>query len=198
MKISFKHLSMAFIFFMVICSSAAMANQFDVDPDHSEIRFKVQHIYSTVSGRFTDFDGNIFFNPDALDTAKFDFSVKVKSVDTHNGKRDTHLRSKDFFDEAAFPVMTFKSLKTTRIENNRYALEGLMTLKDVTKKMVVELIYFPEKPHPFDKNKLVAGFVTAFDIQRLEFHVGNGKFHDLGVVGKDVAVEMSFEALRNK
>jgi polyisoprenoid-binding protein YceI len=183
---------------MLFYSSISIANQWNIDHDHSEIRFKVKHIYATISGQFADFQGKIFFNPDNLDKAKFDFTVKVKTINTNNGKRDNHLRSKDFFNVDKFPVMRFKSSKITRIKDNLYALEGMMTIKDITKKMNLKFKFFEPQQHPFDNKKLVAGFKTFFIIPRLDFHVGSGKFLKMGVVGENVDVEMSMEALRKK
>jgi len=65
----------------------------------------------------------VSISPDNLDQAKFDFTIKVKNVNTNNGKRDNHLRSKDFFDADKFPVMQFKPSKITHIKDNQYALD---------------------------------------------------------------------------
>lgn len=189
--------------FLLLCgifwhASSVNAYQWNVDRDHTEIGFKVKHILTDVSGQFSDFEGTVFFNPDTPDTAEFKFTVKVDSVDTNNGKRDTHLRSKDFFDADQFPVMTFESTKIFHIQDNRYALEGNMTIKDVTRKMNLEFSFFEPVEHPFDKKKVVAGFKTGFVIPRIDFHVGDGKFLNMGVVGKDVVVDISMEALREK
>ncbi len=186
------------IFALCCFASTAYAYKWNIDEDHSEIRFEVKHILTTVSGQFADFKGDIFFNPEDPGKGKFNFVVKVKSVNTHNGKRDSHLRSKDFFNSEKFPEMTFNSSKITHIKDNRYSLEGMMTIKDVTKKMNFEFLFFKPQMHPFNKKKWVAGFKTVFVIPRLDFKVGNGKFLKMGVVGKDVDVEISIEALRKK
>jgi polyisoprenoid-binding protein YceI len=124
--------------------------------------------------------------------------VNVKSVDTNNGKRDNHLRSKDFFNSNKFPVMTFKSTKITHKNDNIYELKGVMTIKNVTKEMNLLFHFFEPKQHPADKKKLVSGFKTDFTFSRFDFKVGNGKFLKMGVVGEDVHVEIVFEALRKK
>ncbi|MBT6340778.1 MAG: YceI family protein [Desulfobacula sp.] len=186
------------IFALCCFASTAYAYKWNIDDDHSEIRFEVRHIHTTVSGQFADFKGDIFFNPDNLDQSKFNFTIKVKSVNTHNGKRDNHLRSKDFFNSEKYPEMAFNSSKITHIKDNRYSLEGMMKIKDVTKNMNFEFLFFDPQLHPFDKKKWVAGFKTVFVIPRLDFKVGNGKFLKMGVVGKDVSVEISIEALRKK
>ncbi len=195
MKIIFKILA---VFALCCFTSTAFAYNWNIDDDHSEIRFEVKHILTTVSGQFSDFKGDIFFNPEDPGKGKFNFTVKVKSVNTHNGKRDNHLRSKDFFSADKYSEMSFKSSKIDHIKDNRYSLEGLMTIKDVTKKMHFEFVFFQPQIHPFDKKKWVAGFKTVFAISRLDFKVGNGKFLKMGVVGEKVAVEISIEALRKK
>lgn len=189
--------SLLFIF-LVLFSGIAVANPWTVDQDHSEMRFKIQHIFSLISGRFSDFKGDVIFNPDDPGKAEFNFTVRTKSVNTFNNKRDNHLRSKDFFDTGKFPVMTFSSTKVRLLKDNLYALDGKMTIKDVTKPLTIEFLYNPPKPHPFDKGSEVAGFSTSFVIDRLDYNVGGGKFFDLGVVGNKVMIEISMEVLRKK
>ncbi len=50
-------------------------------------------------------------------------------------------------------------------------------------------------PSPFNKKQVVAGFDTEFTLDRLAFDVGTGKFYKMGVVGKDVRVMISVEAI---
>lgn len=175
-----------------------MAHEWQIDPAHSEIRFEIKHIYSTVSGRFSDFSGDMFFNPAQLDKSKFDFTVKVDSIDTYIEKRDNHLRSPDFFDAGKYPLMSFKTNRVTYKGGNRYALEGKLTVKDVSKDIVVEFIYWGQKQNPFNKDMIVSGFDSHFSIDRLDFHVGNGKFFKMGVVGKEVSITITLEATRKK
>jgi polyisoprenoid-binding protein YceI len=183
---------------LLLGQTHVMAHEWKVDPNHSSIMFDIKHIYSTVRGHFSDFTGDVFFDPDNLEKSKFDFTVKVDSINTNNGKRDNHLRSSDFFDAGRYPVMTFKTSHVSHATGNKYVLEGKMTIKDVTKDMVLEFIYWGEKEYPSKKNKMVAGFDTRFNINRLDFHVGNGKFFKMGVVGKNVDILISLEAVRNK
>lgn len=95
-----------------------------------------------------DFSGDVYFDPDHPEKSRFDFVIKVNSVDTKAGKRDTHLRSPDFFDTAKYPFMTFKSARVLSAGDNKY--------------------------------------------------IGDGKFHKMGVVGKDVDILFTLELLRDK
>lgn len=182
-------------FLLVLSSATVMASVWQVDKDHAEIRFEVTHILTVVSGHFNKFEGNIDFHPDRPENGKIQFTVSVNSVDTNNGKRDNHLRSKDFFHADKFPEMTFVSDRISKIASGRYLLEGMLTVKDVSKKIKTEFEYLAPKPHPFAKGKKVSGFVTDFTLNRLDYAVGNGKFLKMGVVGRDVHVTIAVEAL---
>lgn len=182
----------------ILGQTQAVAHEWKVDTVHTGILFEIKHIYSTVRGHFSDFTGDVFFDPDNLEKSKFDFSVTVDSIDTDNDKRDNHLRSDDFFGAKKYPVMTFNSSRVSHAVGNKYILEGKMTIKDVTKDIKLEFIYWGQKENPFNKKEMVAGFDSRLKIDRLDYHVGDGKFYDMGVVGKDVDILITLEAIRNK
>jgi len=176
----------------------ATAKEWKLDPAHSNVLFDVRHIYSSVGGRFPDFNGKVYFDPENPEKSSCEFVVKVDSVDTANGKRDNHLRSDDFFAAKTYPEMTFKSGEVKHSAGNRYVLSGEMTIKDISKEMEVEFTYLGQKEHPFKKGQMVAGFETRLKIDRLGFNVGSGKFYKMGVVGKEVNIFISLEMTRGK
>jgi polyisoprenoid-binding protein YceI len=184
--------------YFLAAQPAAMAYEWQLDKGHSGIMFEVKHIYSTIRGNFDDFSGVVIFDPSQPEKSRADFSVKVDSIYTGIAKRDNHLRSDDFFASGTYPEMTFKSTRVTHVEGNRYAFEGQMTVKDVTRDMALQFIYLGQTESPFKKDQMVAGFETRFSIDRLEFNVGKGKFYEMGVVGKDVDVLISLEMTRKK
>ena len=184
--------------FLFAAQAQAAAPKWELDPAHSGIFFSVKHIYSETRGYFEDFEGRVSFSPDDLAGSRFDFTVQVKSINTGNGKRDGHLNSGDFFDSKKYPQMTFKTSAVRHVKDNQYVVEGQMTVKDVTKNISVPFTLLGVSPHPFDKNSEVAGFEARMTIDRLAYHVGGGKFYDLGVVGKEVDVLISLEVTRKK
>jgi polyisoprenoid-binding protein YceI len=190
----------AIFFFVLLISTPvfAKAPQWEVDPAHSAIYFSVNHIYSTTRGYFEDFKGTVLFSPDDLAGSRFDFEVDVKSINTGNSKRDGHLGSADFFDSGKYPKMTFTSTAVKHVKDNQYVVEGRMTVKDVTQTIAVPFTLLGVTAHPFDKKSEVAGFEAQLTIDRLAYHVGGGKFYDMGVVGKDVDVLITMEAIRKK
>ena len=188
---------MAFMLFIGTNSMAA-APQWQIDPPHSHIYFGIHHIYSTINGYFNDFDGMIQFDPDNLKESRFDFKVNVDSIDTNNGQRDEHLQSADFFDADKFPEMTFKSKSISHKSGDQYEVKGVMTIKDVSRDLTIPFTYFGSRQHPLNPKWVVAGFEARMTIDRLSYHVGTGKFYQMGAVGKEVKVLISVEATREE
>lgn len=192
------------IFTVLLCwfvfSGAALAGpeKWEIDKDHTSIYFDVRHTYATVRGLFEDFSGTLVLDPDNPGASSIELTVGVTSINTHIAQRDNHLRSDDFFAADKFPVMTFKSTDVKPVKGNRYIITGNLTIKDVTKKIEVPFTYYGMKENPLKKGRMVAGFEADFVINRLDYHVGNGQFADMGVVGKEVRIVVTIEALNMK
>lgn len=193
------YLGIAALVSLIVCTQApASTTEWKIDQAHSGIYFRINHIYSAVNGFFPDFEGDIKFDPANLKESRFSFNVKVKSINTNDGKRDGHLLSNEFFDAKKFPEMTFESKSIKHMGASNYVVEGTMTVKDVRKSINLPFIFFGSKQHPFNPKLEVAGFEARMNIDRLAYQVGNGKFYKMGVVGKQVDVLISLEATRER
>jgi polyisoprenoid-binding protein YceI len=83
--------------------------RYDVDLEHSTVGFSVDHlVVSKTRGQFMDYSGFIEMDPEAKTVKIIDAVIKTNSVNTNHQKRDTHLRSSDFFDVEKYPAMTYK------------------------------------------------------------------------------------------
>jgi polyisoprenoid-binding protein YceI len=176
----------------------ARADEWTFDPVHSGIYFDIKHVYSTTRGQFEEFSGTISIDPETHVVKAWNMEVVVKSIDTDNQQRDNHLRGADFFDEGKHPRMTFASSKVTHITGDRYEITGNLTIKDVTRKVTVPFTFLGARDNPMNPKQVLAGYEAVFTIDRLAYHVGTGKFYEMGVVGKDVNITLTFEVLRDK
>ncbi len=59
-------------------------------------------------------------------------------------------------------------------------------------------VFFGVRENPMQEGQLVAGFESRFSLDRLEHHVGDGKYYRLGVTGRRVEVTVTLEMLREK
>jgi len=191
-----KRIRFVLLFLLVMGPGQGFAQQWQLDPVHTNFYFEIKHTYAAVRGQFTEFTGDVYFDPDQPEKSRFDFVIKIDSLDTKVGKRDTHLRSPDFFDAGKYPVMTFKSSKVSYAGDNKYIVEGTLTIKDVSKDLALEFVYHGLKENPLKQGETVAGLDSRLTLDRLEYHVGDGKFYNMGVVGKDVDILITLEMLR--
>lgn len=192
------HFIVFFLFGLTVSPLMASARPWEIDKEHTNFYFSVDHIYAKVQGRFTDFKGTIIFDPDNLRESTISFSIKVKSIDTGISKRDKHLRSKDFLDASSYPLITFVSSNITKDGENTYNIKGTLTIKEVSSELILPLTFDGVKDHPFSKGSEVAGFNGRLSLDRLAYKVGDGKYYKMGAVGKDVDILVTVEALREK
>lgn len=196
-----KTITYIFTVAVMICMAGlahADTPQWRIDPAHAGIYFDIDHIFSKVKGHFKDFEAEIYFDRNNLAESRAVFTVKVKSIDTNNTKRDGHLQSDDFFSAKRYPEMRFESTSVKHTGGNQYMLDGTMTIKDVSRNIQLPFTFFGTMTDPFNPKKEVAGFEASLTIDRLDYNVGNGKFLEMGVVGREVEILITVEATREK
>lgn len=187
--------SLLLILLIAASSGFAQAKSWELDKDHANIYFGVDHIFTKIRGHFDDFSAKISFDPEDLAASNFFFEIEVDSINTNNGKRDRHLRSADFFNEPDYPVIRFQSKSIIATGDNTYDVTGTLTMKGKEYDFVLPLTLAGLKDHPMVKGAKVAGFNGEMTIDRLTYGVGNGKYYKMGVVGKDVDILVALEVL---
>jgi len=109
----------------------------NLDPVHSVAEFKVKHMMiSNVKGQFSKTTGVL--THDELDSTKssIEASIEVGSIETRDAQRDGHLKSEDFFHAEKFPTLTFRSTSIKKVGEGELSVEGDLTIRGVTRKVV--------------------------------------------------------------
>ncbi|MBR9999275.1 MAG: YceI family protein [Cyclobacteriaceae bacterium] len=103
-------------------------------PEKSMIGFKIPVMFIfPVEGSFTGVSGTIEIGHNLLE-AEVDLTIDPATIDTRNEKRDEHLRSEDFFYVEKYPEIIFSASRIAKqAVENRYTVEGELTIRDVTK-----------------------------------------------------------------
>ena len=177
----------------------AATERYSVDADHSIVGFSVAHmVISKTTGRFTDYTGFIEMDPDGKTVRAIEAVIKTASVDTNHQKRDTHLRSPDFFNVEKYPTMTYKMTSYEK-QGDQYVAIGDLTLLGVTKPIVLTGTFngiLPKDP----MGNTRAGFSAEGKINRKDFGMNWNKALDNGglVVGNEVAIRLEIECIKQK
>ena len=167
-----------------------------IDNTHSGVGFQIRHFVSKVRGKFKDVKGTITADEAAWQNGSIDVEIATSSISTDNDKRDTHLRSNDFFAADSFPTIRFKSTRIERSGDNA-KIHGDLTIRGVTKPVVLEgAMTGIMKSAQGDR----VGFEASTTINRLDYGVKWNRAVEAGgaMLGDEVKIEINVEAVRAK
>ena len=168
------------------------SDNYAIDPAHSSVYFKISHLgLANVFGRFNEFSGNFTLDPDDAGKCSFEMTIKPESVDTNNPKRDSHLRSPDFFNVKQFPAITFKSTAVKAIKGG-YEVTGELTMHGMSKPIKLELTGGQKAQFPPGVPR--TGFNTELPLKRSDFGVGAEQFAK--ALGDEVRIAIGFEGTK--
>jgi len=136
-----------------------------IDSTHSLVEFTVKHMMiATVKGRFGEVQGVVVQEPEG------DWGIEVRiaseGIDTRSGQRDAHLRSPDFFASAQYPAITFRSRGIEgdfSSPGDRLQVAGDLTIRDVTKEVVLDVTYEGEGRDPWGGDRMSFSATTRID-----------------------------------
>lgn len=135
-----KYIFVTLISLIVAIHSVSYARKtfFEVDQKESKVGFMVKHkITKDVYGGFRNVEGIVTFDKEENSIVSVEAKIDVNSIDTGNSKRDRHLKSPDFFDANNFPFISFVSSDVKKLENGKYIVTGLLTMRGITKNITL-------------------------------------------------------------
>lgn len=173
-------------------SLSELTGTYKLDLSHTRIGFSARHaVVTKVRGQFTEFDGTGHL--DGADPSKSTVSLTIQaaSINTHNEKRDAHLRSNDFLDIPNHPEITFVSTAARRIDATTFELTGDLTIRGVTKPITVPFEFDGSVKDPYGQQRL--GFAGSVVINRLDWGVNWNAMLEAGGVLVSEKVTLDFE-----
>jgi len=151
-----------------------VAGTYGVDSAHTQILFEVNHLgFNSYYGIFGGASGELTFDPAHPDAAKVSIVIPIDAVVTTSAELNTHLKAADFFDAAHFPNATFRSTAVTMVDATHAHIAGNLTLKGVTKPIVLDAQFTGAGPGMMN-SPLQVGFAARTDVKRSDFGMGFG------------------------
>ena len=169
----------------------------NIDTSHSGVHFTVRHmVVSKVRGAFAKWTAELAFDEENPSASKVSASIDAASIDTREPKRDAHLRSVDFFDVENHPALTFVSTKFEKVEGNEYRITGDLTMRGVTKQVVLETEFLGRGKDPWGNERI--GFQAHTTVNRKEFGLNWNQALEAGgvLVGEKVEISLDIQAIK--
>jgi polyisoprenoid-binding protein YceI len=83
--------------------------------------------------------------------------------------RDNHLRSADFFEADKYPYITYKLNRVEPVDAETYKLHGDLTIKDVTRPIILTAALEGRTPDPLTGGKERLGISVRGQLNRMDF-----------------------------
>jgi polyisoprenoid-binding protein YceI len=179
-------------------ATTTATSTWNIDPAHSVAEFKVKHMMiSNVKGQFAKITGVLSLDESDLTDSHVETLIEAASIETRDVQRDAHLKSADFFDVEKFPTLSFKSTRISLVRDGELAVEGDLTIRGVTRKVLFSV----EGPTPPTKdpwgNTRVAVSATT-KINRKDFGLTWNTALETGgiLVGDEVTITLDLEFVK--
>lgn len=157
-------LSFSIIFF---AAPAYAIQQWEVDKEHSRIRFYAQQGGEQFSGSLPKYDATIAFDPDDLWGSSIEFTFNIAAITVQGEDRQAEITGEQWLDVTRYAQAHFKSTDI-RQEDEGYVAYGALTLRGITKDVAVKFTLTPRGTDMIAKGSAI--------INRRDFFVGTGEF----------------------
>jgi polyisoprenoid-binding protein YceI len=138
-----------------------------VDPVHSRVEFQVKHMgIANVRGNFAAFEGKLEIGEDGAHASG---TVQTASVNTGEPQRDDHLRSPDFFDADANPVISFASTAITPLDDESFRITGDLTIHGITREVTLHADVLGTDIDPYGNERV--GLEVSGQLNRGDFEM---------------------------
>lgn len=163
---------------------------YQMDPAHTDVIAQWNHFgYSNPTAHFGQVKGTIVYDADDISASSVAVTIPLSGLSSHTAAFDDHLRNSDFFDVPKFPEASFKSTSVESAGEGRLTITGDLTIKDVTKSVVLAATINKVADHPMS-GQPTAGFDATTTLKRTDF--GLGMF--VPAVSDEVQIRITTEA----
>jgi polyisoprenoid-binding protein YceI len=179
--------TLAAIIAAIAASTAAAADSYTVDPNHTYPSLEFSHMGLSIwRGKFNKTSGKIALDR-AAKTGSAQIEVDTASIDFGHDKMNEFARTADWLNVEKFPTMRYKG--TIQFSGNApAAVDGELTLLGVTQPVKLKINSFKCMEHPLLK-KEVCGADAEGDLNRAHFGMTQYSDGDAGKIHLRIQVE---------
>ncbi len=170
-------------------TTLAAEESYKIDPSHTFVLWHIDHLgFSTQTGKWP-VNGTLFIDEKDPQKSKVDVVIKVADMITGNAELNKHLEGESFFDTKKYPTATFVSNKVDVISKTAVKVEGVLTLRGVSKPVTLDVTLNKIGKNPVTEKPSV-GFNATTTIKRSDF--GINAFQPM--LGDSIRLDITTEA----
>ena len=175
----------------------APSGTYKLETQHSLILFSVLHLGLTeYYGRFDKLGGSLVFEANSPEKSAAVITVDTNSVDTPSERLNDILKDGSVFSSTQFPTATFTSSTITRTGPDTGRIEGILTMKGITKPVVLDAVFRGGGPNPVNGNYAL-GFHATCTIKRSDFGMTDTIWSPFVSDDVTLTIEAMFEQEKN-
>jgi polyisoprenoid-binding protein YceI len=169
---NFKAITLGLAVASVATFSLAKPVAYQIDPTHTATVFSWNHFgFSTPSANFTDIQGTINVDNEKPANSSVNVTIPLSSINSNVPALDKEFQQEAWFNAAKYPNITFKSTKVETKDKKHFKITGDLTVKGVTKPVVLNAVLNKQAVHPMSKVPAI-GFNATTSFDRSAFGVG--------------------------
>lgn len=174
-------------------------SNYSFDKAHSHVAFTVRHmVFAKVRGEFTSWDGTVTIDDKNPAQSKISVTIDAASIDTHEEKRDGHLKSADFLDVENHKSITFVSTGVASAGSGKLKLTGDLTIRGTTGPVTLDVEELGRGKDPWGNDRV--GYSAHTTIERSAFGLKWNQVLEAGgvLVGEKVEISIDVELIQAK
>lgn len=173
---------------LLLAAGPAVAGEWQINHEKSRLWFTATQQGGEFTGQFDRFKATMRFDPDDLESSRFDVTVDVTSVNTGSSQRDRYLPDEEWFDTDDYPKATFVTTAFRQVGGNRYEADGDLTIKGNTHNITL--------PFTWTIDGETATMDGDVSLDRTRYNVGTGEWSAGDTVGITVTVHVDLKLTR--
>ncbi len=183
------------LFLLALLPAAAYARdalaEYRLDPVHTRVMFAVSHAgFSNAIGTVSGSTGTLAFDPGDWTCARLDVRVPISRVDLGDADWNKAALARSLLDAESHPEARFVSTRVEPVDARHARVHGELTLRGVTREVVLDVTLNAAKRHPMPPFRRTAGFSASARISRADFGITAWK----SVIGDDIELRIEAEA----
>lgn len=167
---------------LLLTSGHAAAVEFkQVQANESSVMFAYKQMGVPMDGKFGKFTAQIAFDPAKISAAQARIEIALASIDTGSSEANQEVAGKLWFNAQNYPTATFVATAVKALGGNRYEAIGKLTIKGKTLDVAA--------PFTFQSTGVRGTFDGAFNINRLDYKIGEGEWADVSMVANEIQIK---------